>query len=751
MPLLEGWHEKNKLNENIKKQYNFKKVTLSQNDKTVTPTKLKQKSKKCQPAEGGTQDLIQTWCAPLRGLARKNQKNKLNGKIKKQYNSNKVTLSQKDKPVTTSKLKQKSKKCQPAEGGTQDLIQTWCAPLRGLARKNKKNKLNEKNKIQKKYRKSSLNRQKKHQNTKTKKCQPAEGGTQDLIQTWCAPLRGLARTKQKNKLNEKQKENKKYYTKVTLMKNDETIKTKTKKCQPAAWDAQDLIQTWRVPHSRLARKKNKNKLNEKSKTTKKMLLKLQPTGRNRASYLSRKKINKNKKMENGNGKTQKAIKIVQWNLGAKRWENKIDIIKHLIEDFDPDVACISEANLYTEVEDHLRIIPGYKLVTADTMTVMKYSRIVVLVKNEINFKIEREYMDSVTASIWLSLPRRGKKKVMIGAIYREQHLLRVGTPNNTDNPNDQEARWRVVLDQWARASRGTESYIIGDLNLDYLKWDDPDARQKKMVESTKLVIETIGFFQLVEGQTRAWKNQEDSCLDHIWTNFPGKILQVRNVVRAISDHNVIECSVRIKGKLGQTQEIQKRKRKNYSEVRYKNSIKNIDWSTMYETDDIDDAYEIFEKQVEKCIETESPMKVIQPKKIFKEWMDVETLNMVRDRDAAREKARQSQLDEDWIQYKVCRNKCTLAVRSMKKKHLAGIYLDIEKNNDTKSLYSLTKNHLGWNTGGPPQSFIIEGKTVSAPSEMAEAQLKYFNNKVEKLISELPQKTEDPLKLLKTRM
>ena len=103
--------------------------------------------------------------------------------------------------------------------------------------------------------------------------------------------------------------------------------------------------------------------------------------------------------------------------------------------------------------------------------------------------------------------------------------------------------------------------------------------RKKMVESTKLEVETAGFFQLVEGHTRTWINQDDSCLDHIWTNNPGKVLQIRNVVRAISDHNVVEMTVRIRGRIGETQEIQKRKRKNYNENRFKEDIAKIDWSS----------------------------------------------------------------------------------------------------------------------------------------------------------------------------
>ena len=209
------------------------------------------------------------------------------------------------------------------------------------------------------------------------------------------------------------------------------------------------------------------------------------------------------------------------------------------------------------------------MVLPDTMVVMKYCRLVMLIKEEINFKLEREYMDSVTASVWVSLPRRGQKKIMVGAIYREQHLLRVGIPNNTDEPREQESRWKIILDQWKRASRGTECYVVGDLNLDFLKWENPEFRHKKMIENTKTVIETEGFFQMVEGHTRTWKEQDDSCLDHIWTKNPDKLLQIRNVVRAISDHNVVEMSVRVKGKVGESQEIQKRKRKQFNEKRFK--------------------------------------------------------------------------------------------------------------------------------------------------------------------------------------
>ena len=98
-----------------------------------------------------------------------------------------------------------------------------------------------------------------------------------------------------------------------------------------------------------------------------------------------------------------------------------------------------------------------------------------------------------------------------------------------------------------------------------------------MVELIKLEIETLGFFQLVEGQTRSWIGQEDSMPDHLWTNKPENVLQIRNIVRSSSDHNVVEALIRIKGKAGISQEVLKIKRKNFDDMKFKQDVQNINW------------------------------------------------------------------------------------------------------------------------------------------------------------------------------
>ena len=99
--------------------------------------------------------------------------------------------------------------------------------------------------------------------TKTKKCQPAARGAPDLIQTECTPDRGLARHKQINRTKNK-KQNKSGYKLESL----ENVKIKTKKCQPAARGAPDLIQTECTPDRGLARHKQINRTKNRGAKTK---------------------------------------------------------------------------------------------------------------------------------------------------------------------------------------------------------------------------------------------------------------------------------------------------------------------------------------------------------------------------------------------------------------------------------------------------------------------------------------------------
>ena len=56
--------------------------------------------------------------------------------------------------------------------------------------------------------------------------------------------------------------------------------------------------------------------------------------------------------------------------------------------------------------------------------------------------------------------------------------------------------------------------------------------------------------------------------------------------------------------------------------------------------------------------------------------------------------------------------------------------------------------MGWKNSGTPAAFHLDGNITRSPKQIANLQLDYFHNKVDKLLEALPNTTIDPLKLLK---
>ena len=145
--------------------------------------------------------------------------------------------------------------------------------------------------------------------------------------------------------------------------------------------------------------------------------------------VSQKVSNKRIKIINGNG-NKKLLKIVNWNLGSRRWHNKVDEVTAMVLDYNPDVAVISEANLKVEVDQHMNYIPGYNIITVADFEVEGLSRLVVLTKEGLEYKILREKMEPEVASIWLSFTRKGRKPFVFGAVYREHRIIQGPNQNN---------------------------------------------------------------------------------------------------------------------------------------------------------------------------------------------------------------------------------------------------------------------------------------------------------------------------------
>ena len=394
-------------------------------------------------------------------------------------------------------------------------------------------------------------------------------------------------------------------------------------------------------------------------------------------YISRKKRNNRQRAKNGNRMSQ--LKVAHWNIGAKLWQNKLLDIMALISDISPDILVISEANMWQGLPDHEKNIAGYTMVLPPTMSTLGHARLVMLIRDNIEVHRLDQFMEDDLAAVWVRVGRKGAKPLHIGGLYNEHRLLgqdRDGITNQ-DLQREQEERWTRMVSNWTRAGHGARCTAIGDYNLDYGTWDEPDQRHRIMVELTQNEVETKGHTQLINTITRTWRGQKDSVIDHVWTNAQDRVINHGNMVRAASDHNMIYVNISMTNMVQDSHNIKRRCWKNFDGVRFTNTMSQIDWSKVYQADNVNVAYSEFEDNVRRVLDIEAPMVIIQQRTMYQQWLTSMTKQEMVIRDHLREVARISQEEIDWQVYRKQRNKCTALQTKDRKSFLKMKYDRIE--------------------------------------------------------------------------
>ena len=290
--------------------------------------------------------------------------------------------------------------------------------------------------------------------------------------------------------------------------------------------------------------------------------------------------------------------------------------------------------------------------------------------------------------------------------------------------------------------------VIGDTNLNKLTWDTPEQIHVPMVDQVKEEIETKKFLQVIENPTRFWNKTTSSLIDQVWLNCVEKMIEWKNTSRATSDHNVVSIVVKCKGANNNLGEHIKRSMKNWKADEYLDKMKNIDWTSLYMCDNIDIANNIFVEKITNILNTMSPMIKVQDRKnTGNKWLSQETRDMMTTRDNMRNLAATDMRQQDWDTYKELRNQCNLKVKSDRRQSLKTISDRYCEDKNSAGLFRMAKNRMGWTTMGPPNLFIINGKTVRSPLELANTLVNHYRQKLRKLKNNLPQITQDPMILL----
>ena len=473
--------------------------------------------------------------------------------------------------------------------------------------------------------------------------------------------------------------------------------------------------------------------------------------RNTVRWQSNKLMNSRIRSSNGNRETRNIIKIAHWNMGNSLWQNKRVEIDALVLDKQPDVLYISEANLMDTLPDSDRYILGYSLHLPSTMGKHNCSRIVCLVRDGIEVRVHREWMNDDVAVVWISIKNGNKGRLYVGGVYREHQMLLKPKPNPTKTLDAQLERWNKFLIGWKKATKNKNVVLIGDTNLDYLRWLTPDQHHEKMVQRPKDVFETAGHIQIIKGATRTWRGQVDSLVDHVWLDKPQRLISHHNELRGSSDHNLIYIILRTKDRHFDSQEIFRRSWKLFSAEKFKLKLSEIDWTPFWNTDNLDQKNTFFEENVGRVLQELAPLKNSQVRKNYKNWVDDDLKISMRERDCQRETAKISDSQEDWMLYRKMRNQCSKKLKKKKNDFMTSIFDSFKEKNYLKNIFRTSKELLGWSSPGQPSCLMDEGRLFKKPSEVADILRKFFENKIQKIMSKMEKNGRDPLEFLTRAM
>ena len=195
--------------------------------------------------------------------------------------------------------------------------------------------------------------------------------------------------------------------------------------------------------------------------------------------------------------------------------------------------------------------------------------------------------------------------------------------------------------------------------------------------------------------------------------------------------------------------VRKRNYKNFSSEEFSEAVKQVSWLELYLCNSVDRAVDILTGKLTFILDTLAPMKTYQVRTRYAPWLSKCTVALMKERDAQQKKASETDSREDWQKFKTLRNTINNRLKfeetNWQKSKLE------QCGEDSAKIWKHIKGILNWKTSGSPNQLFYQGRLISKPIELAEAQNEYFIEKINLIRQNLPQPPTDPLSTLRSLM
>ena len=427
--------------------------------------------------------------------------------------------------------------------------------------------------------------------------------------------------------------------------------------------------------------------------------------------------------------------VCHWNC-ARGITKKLCDIKLAISELKPTVIFISEADRESTHDDKLIRIKGYQLHNSKSRDVHGKSRIVAYTKEGSNL-VRRSDLESPDAELIIF------DKIYQNTPYIDRiiGLYRPFTgPNGDSSSSGAWTRFKHLIGTINEAINGCHrSTILGDVNVDLLKRDSAAGRYSEELET---LCVTNSLEQLIHHPTRTqtlntdsgWVIQE-SLLDHIYTSDFLSVNKCGGLHLSSSDHMAIYITYQNSDiKSSEKKTIYKRDHRGYNKQAMATLCSAEDWSSVYNTTDVQEGYNIVESKLLNIINTLAPYRKI----VISEKHPISNhalRSLENRRQTLYRKMKKSMTDKSIQNYKTIKKKIRTKVKSIYSTEITKML----KNRNMKCVWQGVNTICGRKTPHT-ESFVLldpdSRESVMENKKCADIFAQTFRSKVERLVEQV---------------
>ena len=401
-------------------------------------------------------------------------------------------------------------------------------------------------------------------------------------------------------------------------------------------------------------------------------------------------------------------------------EAKLDLVETELCNYD--VIAISETHLNPNISNDKILIKGYKEPYRKDRLTNNWGGVAVYVKNNIISKHRTDMDIRGLEAIWVEI-NNANNKLLIGTFYRA--------------PSCGVVSWDLIEESfYCGIDDGIEKVImVGDFNANVLEGNN---------QRIDYLCNRFQLSQLINKPTRITETTK-STLDLIFVSSSRYVANVDVLTPFCSDHSPV--FVNFGTKENKRQKSFHRTILDYSNadiIGLKTFFNNFDWDNIFNKECIDTIVEDFSTLVLSVAKSFIPSKDVIIRPNDKPFMNGHIRKLIRQRYRLHNKAKHTNIPEDWANFRKSRNLVISEVRKAK--------LDYFKKLDNKINNSATLGEKDWwklvntylkgrcSTSSTATPLLVNDCVVNNPTDIANAFNDFFitQSTLDNLPSEVPE-------------